>query len=283
MTLNQIITMIDPSINLLKTKIVRHINNNINFNELIKNNLIEEYQSIQTKEVFSNCENIITFIADSGSRAIFLGVYKVGGVIFGDYEQLATQKLQHYDPGIGKSRFKYHLERNELFSDISQRLVIDWGKAAISWHQWADNDKNVIEILPKGYLREFPGFLDFILDFNDLKTMIDNPDSNKIWHQMLESVYAIYLITDRTTGQQYVGSAYGEKGLLGRWKNYASNGHGGNKLLVELLNVNSEYAQNFSFTVLRTLPKTLTDQEVIEKEKLYKDKLGSRVFGLNSN
>lgn len=275
--------MIDPSINLTKTKIVRHINNDINFTALIKHDLIEEYQSIQTKEVFANCEYIISFIADGGSRSIFYGVYKVGEVIFGDYEQLASQKLQLNDPGIGKSRFKYHLERNQLFDDISQRLIVDWGKAAISWHQWADNEKQIIEILPKGYLKEFPGFLDFILDFNDLKTMINNLESNKVWHQMLESVNAIYLIADQSTGQQYVGSAYGAGGLLGRWKNYASTGHGGNKLLIELLADDVEYARNFSFTVLRTLPKTLTDQEVIAKEKLYKDKLGSRVFGLNSN
>jgi hypothetical protein len=283
MTLNQIIKMIDPSIDLSKTKIVRHINNEIDFAALIKNDLIEEYQSIQTKEVFANCENVISFIADGGSRSIFYGVYKVGKASFGEYEQLASQKLQYYDPGIGKSRFKYDLECNRLFDDLSQRLIIDWGKAAISWHQWAENDKQVIEILPKGHLKEFPGFLDFILDFNDLKIMINNPEPNKLWHQMLESVNAIYLITDQITGQQYVGSAYGAGGLLGRWKNYANTGHGGNKLLVELLSNDAEYARNFTFTVLRTLPKTLTDQEVIAKEKLYKDKLGSRVFGLNSN
>jgi len=284
MTLNQIVNMIDPSIDLGKTKLVRHINNAINFNALIKDNLIEEYQSLQSKNVFVDCEYIISFIADGGSRSIFYGLYKVGDIESGNYEQLASQKLQHYDPGIGKSSFKYQLERNHSFDDISQRLIIDWGKAAISWHQWANNEKQIIEILPKGYLKEFPGFLDFILDYNDLKTMVNNPESNKIWHQMLSSVYAIYLITDYRTGQQYVGSAYGEKdGLLGRWKNYANTGHGGNKLLVELLKDDPEYARNFTFTILRTLPKTLTDQEVISKENLYKDKLGSKVFGLNSN
>jgi hypothetical protein len=36
----------------------------------------------------TNCEYIISFIADGGSRSIFYGVYKVGEVIFGDYEQL---------------------------------------------------------------------------------------------------------------------------------------------------------------------------------------------------
>ncbi|CUH46543.1 hypothetical protein RUA4292_00709 [Ruegeria atlantica] len=33
------------------------------------------------------------------------------------------------------------------------------------------------------------------------------------------------------TGEQYVGSAYGEDGFAGRWIAYANDGHGGNKLL----------------------------------------------------
>jgi hypothetical protein len=64
---------------------------------------------------------------------------------------------------------------------------------------------------------------------------------------------------------------------------YAATGHGGNKQLIELLATDKEYARGFSCTVLRTLPRTLTRQEVIEFESLYKTKLGARAFGLNSN
>jgi hypothetical protein len=41
-------------------------------------------------------------------------------------------------------------------------------------------------------------------------------------------VQGIYLITDSSNGKQYVGKADGTERILGRWKNYASDGHGGN-------------------------------------------------------
>jgi hypothetical protein len=140
----------------------------------------------------------------------------------------------------------------------------------------------VIEILPKGYVREFPGFLDFVIPYDELVKIVDNPDAHGVWHNMLASVAGVYLIVDSQTGQQYVGSAYGKRGILGRWAEYAKNGHGGNKRLRELLNSSPGYARNFCFTVLQTLDKSLTDREVLEFEKQYKAKLGSRAFGLNT-
>jgi hypothetical protein len=71
--------------------------------------------------------------------------------------------------------------------------------------------------------------------------------------------------------------------VLGRWKAYASSGHGGNLLLQELLGVNANHAKHFTFTLLRTLPRTLTREEVFAYETLYKEKLGSRAHGLNAN
>jgi hypothetical protein len=53
------------------------------------------------------------------------------------------------------------------------------------------------------------------------------------WADVLRSGRGIYLLVHRETGQQYVGSAYGVDGLLGRWKSYA-DGHGGNVGLKEL-------------------------------------------------
>jgi hypothetical protein len=52
---------------------------------------------------------------------------------------------------------------------------------------------------------------------------------------------------------------------------------------MELLAADPDYAKNFQFTVLQTLPKTLTKNEVVEYETRWKKKLGTRAFGLNSN
>ncbi len=80
-----------------------------------------------------------------------------------------------------------------------------------------------------------------------------------------------------------MGSAYGAEGIFGRWAQYTRSKHGGNKRLVELLEAHPERWRRFQFSILRTLPKTMTAAEVIEVESLKKRKLGSRAFGLNRN
>lgn len=83
------------------------------------------------------------------------------------------------------------------------------------------------------------------------------------------------------TGDLYVGSAYGAIGVWGRWQQYAQTGHGGNKRLIELLARDSDYPDQFRFSLLQVLPKTLTRDEVIQREGMYKQKLGTRATGLN--
>jgi hypothetical protein len=101
---------------------------------------------------------------------------------------------------------------------------------------------------------------------------------------MLAAVAGVYLIVDQRTGKQYVGSASGEGGILSRWTAYASTGHGGNKQLMQPLAVAPGYAREaFTFTILHTLPRSMTRTEVLDYESKYKRKLGSRAFGLNSN
>ena len=101
-------------------------------------------------------------------------------------------------------------------------------------------------------MREFPGYLDFVLSYDELVAIIKNPDANREWHRMLSAVAGVYLIADLKTGRQYVGSAAGESGVLGRWTVYARVPHGGNKLLRELFTEDKEYAKNFQYTILHT-------------------------------
>lgn len=137
--------------------------------------------------------------------------------------------------------------------------------------------------MPEGYVKQFPGYLDFILTYSELAKLIGNPEANREWRNRLSSVAGVYLIIDTTTGEQYVGSASGKQGIWGRWETYVKTKHGGNKQLREVLGNDANNIERFQFTVLRTLPKTLTKREVIEIENLYKKKLNTRAFGLNSN
>ena len=108
-----------------------------------------------------------------------------------------------------------------------------------------------------------------------------NADASRNWHTLLSAVAGVYLITDTLTSLQYVGSAYGKSGILGRWKEYAKNPTGGNAPLIELLGDDKHYAKYLQFSILETLDKSLTPVEVIRREWRYKKKLGPKAVPLN--
>jgi len=91
----------------------------------------------------------------------------------------------------------------------------------------------------------------------------------------------VYLVLAETIGDLYIGSAYGAEGIWGRWRDYARTGDGGNVRLSNLIQVNSAYPKNFRFSVLQILPKTTARDLVLQREAIYKVKLGSRAIGLN--
>src|SRR5690606_31993547 len=86
--------------------------------------------------------------------------------------------------------------------------------------------KEIVEIAEQSEPR-FPGFRSFTGLIDDVPTLPSG------WQQVLRGVKGVYLLVDVETGQQYVGSAKGAESLLGRWMDYASDGHGGNAALIE--------------------------------------------------
>jgi hypothetical protein len=116
-----------------------------------------------------------------------------------------------------------------------------------------------------------------------LKYLYSEPEANLEWKAQLSAVAGVYLILATTTGAQYVGSAHGIEGFWGRWASYAENGHGGNHLLRVLMGSDPSYPEAFSYSILQILPKTATRADVLDWERLYKVKLGSRAIGLNAN
>ncbi|MGJ8562821.1 MAG: GIY-YIG nuclease family protein [Alphaproteobacteria bacterium] len=263
-----------------RTKMMRHQDSRYDVEMLFRREFLESYQSVQGGK-YLECDYLIAFIGKNSTKAVFAGIWKV-------HRRLDMPDLSYVEdfpyPDFFKEPSDYHysLEQVPGYDDLIGRMVLDWGTTTRAWHQWL-RDMPVTEILPQGQVKSFPGYLDFVLSFDEMSQIVSNPEANRVWHQMLSGVAGVYLITDTRTGQLYVGSAYGKDGILGRWKIYAKTGHGGNAKLKSLLSVNPSRKENFSFTILRTLPTTLTQREVIAKEQLYKLKLGSRAHGLNLN
>jgi len=122
------------------------------------------------------------------------------------------------------------------------------------------------------------------LNYDELKKIIENPESHSEWLDSLTRLQAIYLILNKNTGYQYIGTTYGENGLWQRWETYTKGDHtGGNKEFINLKKDDSEFYKNFQFSILEVLSKTANQKYCTEKESNWKEKLGSRAFGLNKN
>jgi len=263
-----------------KIKMVRHKHSPWDLTELVRRGQFDIYQWVHIKPIFKDCDYVISFLGFGKSKAKLNGIYRITGST--ELEQKNWPKEFLYQDMPCGVKHQYFFEKLKQFEDFENRLVIDWGTATRQWGQWL-KDKPILEILPEGYIGNFSGYLDFILTFSQLKEMIDYSTSNNVWHQKLSGVGGIYLMLDTKTGKQYIGSASGPEGILGRWRDYAASGHGGNKQLKKLVQGNESYVHNFRYTILQTLPKTITKKEIISFESLYKNKLGSKVFGLNEN
>jgi hypothetical protein len=262
-----------------KTKMVRHQDKRFNISKDSSRELIEAYQAYQNKPVFDNIERIVSFTGWESTSARFIGVYSIHGRKDGHLGALAKGLPET----LKNAKYFYEIHHEKGYEALEGRLIIDWGKAAQSWHQKTRN-KRVIEIRRSGHsLDVFKDYLEFTLTHVQLCDIIRNPENNHEWKSRLTSVAGVYLILDAKTGRQYVGSAYGSQGIWGRWRGYASSGHNNNKQLKRLVQSGADYPGSFVYSILQILPNTTSKSEVISWEGRHKEKLGTRATGLNSN
>jgi hypothetical protein len=209
------------------------------------------------------------FIVNLSDETMFAGVYAVR------YRGLLEQDRPkpHMD-GIDEARScdVYDLSLQETLSDLIGKLFIDWGRGALAWVQYADrNDKPVTELRIAFKEPDFPGFLNFIQPLSKL----DNVP--KSWIAALQSSRGIYLLTCPKTKEQYVGSATGEEGFWGRWRDYIQTGHGGN------LGLKSRDPSDYQVSILEVAGTSSTTDDILTMEGRWQTKLQSREMGLNRN
>lgn len=261
-------------------KLVRHGNAEIQVLDTYRENIqkFEAYQSFQAKKKFGESKHIAVFAPGRGTTAIFLGVWDIVASI---QSENYTNDLHsiidkfHFPENWHSNNQWYKLIRNEAMRIYSERLIVDWGKATVAWVQ--NKDKDVIELKAHVPNEQFYSYDKIQLKYYTMEAIINNPEANKDWYTALSSVNGIYLIRDIKSGKLYIGSAYGENGIWGRWRTYAQNGNGGN---LELMNIDPN---NFEFSVLEIISSVISIDYVIERENRWKERLKTREFGLNSN
>ncbi|TQN44488.1 hypothetical protein FHX52_3703 [Humibacillus xanthopallidus] len=210
----------------------------------------------------------LNFLAESGRRCRYWGAFENHG----ELESERTATLRHFD-----------LRPSRVMSSLANRLVTEWSKDAINWAKKGTSAATfpVVEIADPEVV-PFPGYDQVLLDSASLRTMIEDSRYDA-WRTALGVVQGIYLITDTSTGRQYVGKADGAERLLGRWTAYARDGHGGNVALRELKGIDTAHARHFQWSILRVFGPSTPMAEVDAAEAHYKRALMSREFGLNRN
>ena len=137
--------------------------------------------------------------------------------------------------------------------------------------------------------KAFPGYKNVTIGYKELQKKLELSDE---WRTALKSRKGVYLIADRQTGKQYVGSAYGADGILGRWATYLSSGYDKNEVEngqypnVEFQKIVQEkgltYIQNnFQYSILETFTDDVSDEYIIAREEYWKNALLTKQFGYN--
>ena len=229
------------------------------------------YQSEQHKDIFKDVDYVVSFIGEDGTLARMVGVYQILG------RDTERENL------TGVDKFCYKMVELDGFDELNERVIVDWGDSARTFHQWLDkNDKAIVAVERKGFDWVCPDYEEISLTYGQLSHVIN--ERLDAWKRKLTVVNGIYVISDRKTGKLYVGSTYNRDGIWGRWEDYARTGHGGDVQLANLIAEDPDYAKdNFVWSILQTLPLNVSDIEAIRVETLWKNKLGRSVCLLNRN
>ena len=267
-----------------KILLIRHYH--VGLEDMKSKNLIDEYQSFQDKPAFLNCKYMVVFLAGGRNSGVFYGIFEIESILKNKDLPEYSKELEPYCNKQKQSKdFKLILTRLTQFDKYKDRIVIDWMVPRGWYNKYGEvKDKEVIKVLPKNFVQDFPGLQNVKLNYTELKEIIENPESNADWFNSLSRLQAVYLILYKKIGLQYVGTTYGENGLWQRWETYVkTGGTGGNIELINLKKEDPEFYQHLQFSILEVLSKTADQKYCAGKESLWKEKLGSRVSGLNKN
>lgn len=273
-------------IDLKRTKLVRHNWSNEDVRENYIRKCFDFFQSWQKSGQFNVGDTIVSFLGIEGTTGIFQGCYEVKDYAPFNPGSIPKNYFGHNKNEKYNNTVFYDLKIiDNIYKELIDRLVIEWGKNTRYWCQNADtHQKEVIAIKPIASEIIFTSYENVLISFETLEKIVKNKSAYKEWEDKLSCVAGVYLITDRKTGKHYVGSASGEQGgIWGRWRDYVHSRHGGNKCLTDLISLDPDYCYNFQFSILEILPIKRNKNDILAYETLYKRKLLSREFGYNDN
>jgi len=251
-------------------------------------NLFNAYQATQSptlEKAMTGAKYIASFIRYEPRNALFIGLYSISG-----WESITPEEYWQV-PAIREMKKKYdlkgftgqqgrssclwfNLKPTDIYAEWKGKLIVEFPPPARAfWRRAHKNNFTVVAILEDNALSEpIEDWKDVVFTWEELGAL------PRKWKEELSRWQAIYFIFDTFDSKGYVGSAYGESNLLGRWKNYAKSGHGGNRLL------RTRDPKGFLYTILERPSPDMKEDDVIRLENTWKKRLHTRSpYGLNDN
>jgi hypothetical protein len=226
---------------------------------------------------------VASFIGHAPGKALFVGLYAIGTSKpltpkqyweVPAYTEMKSFGMRGFTGEKRSSVLWFDLAPADVFASWKGKLVVGWPPPERSWWRRAHrNDMPVLSILEESaFDAAIPEWDDINLSWEELGVLPSR------WKSALSQWRGIYYVFDSSDGKGYIGSAYGEANLLGRWLSYAARGHGGNKLLRQ------RDPRCFRFSILQRVSPDMTAGEIVRLESSWKVRLHTREpFGLNDN
>jgi hypothetical protein len=248
-------------------------------------NAYQQFQGEKLENAMKGAAYVASFIGREPGKALFIGLFSIRGskpVSREEFWQIpGNAELRKHgmhglaldDPRPSILQFDV-LEQKDFYASWKGKLVVGWPPPERSWWRRAHrNEMPVLAVLEDSALNDLmPSWDEIEVSWNALGVL------PKHWATVLSQWRGIYYIFDTSDGKGYVGSACGDKNLLGRWLDYAASGHGGNSLL------RGRDAQNFRFSILHLVSQDMEGDRVVRLENTWKERLHTRPpYGLNDN
>ncbi len=233
----------------------------------------DDFMTYQSRQSLKNAEELgrasywAVFVVTPSDETLFVGLYKVGKP---SARVIGAPNISIRGVHEEKPYMVFPLQKSDLLAEFEGKLVIDWGRGFLKWVQRADKqDKRVLELRSVLKEEDWPGYLKFIVPLSAIENLPLH------WRERLREARGIYLLTCPRTTEHYVGSATGSEGFFGRWRTHLSVGG-------DAIGFKSREASDYQVSILEIAGSGVSDQDILQGEQLWINKLQSNAMGLNS-
>lgn len=238
-------------------------------------NAYQQTQKPKAEKALMKADFLASFIGQD-DKTIFVGLYQRGASRPITDEQFwaipAVRQMKELGlAGIpdGETALWFDLKLLGFYAKWRGRLVVTW-PGGQAWCRWAKTNDFAISAIHEDSLFDKPvcDWPELTLTYGELKVLPRKlRDALRQWR-------GIYFILDRSDGKGYVGSAFGQENIPGRWRVHAKLGGDAKQL-------KQRNPEDFVFSILQLTSPDLEQRKVVQLEESWMKRLHTRRFGLN--